>query len=812
MKWGLLSAAVVACAVLSSASAGPFAPDQGAQVEVVVGLPQPSLAAESLHYRSMDMRTTRRLNLDAASSRNYLQRLEAAQALVQQRVVDAIPDAHVRWRYRVVTNGFAVVVPEREVPRLASIPGVARVYPNVRYHPLLDQSVPLIGAPQLWGPTLATAGNGIKIGIIDDGIQQSHPFFSPRGFTMPPGFPKGQTAYTTAKVIVARAFAPPSPRYRYASAPFDPNLSEHATHVAGIAAGDHNTDAGFGLKLSGVAPRAYLGNYKALTIPTPGVGLNGNAAELAAAVEAAVKDGMDVINLSLGEPEIEPSRDVLVQAINGAAEAGVVPAIAAANDFNEFGFGSVDSPGSADRAITAAAATKGFDIADFSSGGPTPISDLLKPDVTAPGVSIYSSIPTHDGSWDVFNGTSMAAPHVAGGAALLRERHPTWTVEQIKSALVLTGRRVDGGDGREALTTREGGGMIYLPAADDPKLFAAPTNVSFGLARRGRSYRTDLALTDAGGGAGAWNVTVTRQTGEVSPAAPASVSVPGTLPVSLHVPAAAAERETTGFVVLTRGSVTRRIPYWFRVTAPALAGERHRTLRKPGIYRGNTRAGVARVKTYRYPESGPDVAQTLAGPEQVFRVRLSRPVANFGVVVLSRARGVGVQPRVVVAGNENRLTGYAGLPVDLNPYRGAFDRLVPVAGAIRPARGAYDIVFDESSRRRAGAFTFRFWVNDVRAPAIRLLTRVVRAAGPLRVRITDSGSGVDPSSISVVVDGAVVPFRYRRGVVGVPLGGLRAGRHAVVVRAADWEESKNMENVPPILPNTRTVRATFRVR
>ena len=70
------------------------------------------------------------------------------------------------------------------------------------------------------------------------------------------------------------------------------------------------------MRISGVAPRAYLGNYKALTIPTDAdVGLDGNSPELVAAIEAAVADGMDVINMSLGEPEIEPSRDIVVQAL-----------------------------------------------------------------------------------------------------------------------------------------------------------------------------------------------------------------------------------------------------------------------------------------------------------------------------------------------------------------------------------------------------------------------------------------------------------------------------------------------------------------
>ena len=84
----------------------------------------------------------------------------------------------------------------------------------------------------------AGGGAGVKIGIIDDGIDQRHPFFDPPGYTMPPGFPKGQTSYTTAKVIVARAFPPPGATWKHAGKPFDPEQSGHAMHVAGIAAGN----------------------------------------------------------------------------------------------------------------------------------------------------------------------------------------------------------------------------------------------------------------------------------------------------------------------------------------------------------------------------------------------------------------------------------------------------------------------------------------------------------------------------------------------------------------------------------------------
>src|SRR3989442_12881783 len=148
----------------------------------------------------------------------------------------------------------------------------------------------------------------MKIGIIDDGLDKTHVFFDPTGYTYPAGFPKGNTAYTSPKVIVARAFAPATPVWKYANTPFDPQNSEHATNVAGIAAGDHDTIAtveGAGkVKGSGIAPTAYLGNSKVLTVPTGSFGLDGNSPEIVAGIEAAVKDGMDVINLSLGEPEV----------------------------------------------------------------------------------------------------------------------------------------------------------------------------------------------------------------------------------------------------------------------------------------------------------------------------------------------------------------------------------------------------------------------------------------------------------------------------------------------------------------------------
>ncbi|HSX21351.1 MAG TPA: S8 family serine peptidase, partial [Gaiellaceae bacterium] len=331
-------------------------------VEVVVTLPQAPLAQADLGSRGLTATKVahNRLNLRSPASVSYLRTLVAAQRQLASRITTAIPQAQVRWHYSVVANGIAVVVPRSQLAHLRSLG--ATVWPSLTYHALLNRTPQLIGAPTVWGPTLATAGQGMKIAIIDDGLDQTHIFFDSTGFTYPAGYPKGNTSFTTPKVIVARAFAPATPEWQYADVPFDPKYSDHATNVAGIAAGDHGTIAQLSsgrYSVSGIAPMAYLGNYKVLTIPTASFGLDGNSPEILAGIEQAVKDGMDVLNLSLGEPEVEPTRDIVVKGLNAAADAGVVPVVAAGNDFDVAGHGSISSPANASKAIAVAASTEG---------------------------------------------------------------------------------------------------------------------------------------------------------------------------------------------------------------------------------------------------------------------------------------------------------------------------------------------------------------------------------------------------------------------------------------------------------------------
>ena len=440
--------------------------------------------------------------------------------------------------------------------------------------------------------------------------------------------------------------------------------------------------------ISGVAPNAWIGNYKALTTPTPGFGLDGNSAEIAAAIEAAVADGMNVINLSLGEPEVEPSRDLVVKAIDGAAAAGVVPVIAAGNDFDEFSYGSVSSPGSAPDAITVAAVDSKDQIADFSSAGPTPVSLQMKPDVAAPGVDVLSSLPPSEGTFGLLSGTSMASPHVAGAAALLKERHPTWTVAEIKSALVQTGDPIAG----PIPVTREGGGVIDLPRADNPLIFASPTGLSFGALRPGQVATRDVAITDAGGGAGTWNVIVPSVQGAGQLSVPATVTVPGTFTATAT--GATASGDASGYILLTRGTDVRRIPFWFETSSPLLAGEAKSTLTKPGTYQGTTLGAPSLISSYRYPTGGDQLYQ---GPERVYRFHVSATAANAGAVVLSG----NAYPHVTFDGDEDHLAGYSGLPIDINPYRDTYGEPRRVAAVVLPAAGTYDLVFDTACRRWA---------------------------------------------------------------------------------------------------------------
>ncbi|HYA09615.1 MAG TPA: S8 family serine peptidase, partial [Gaiellaceae bacterium] len=273
------------------------------RVTVLVDLRLPPLAA-AYGRGLVAFNAQRRLNVASRSSRAYLARLERAQKLAAAQIRRAIPQARISNRYRVVLDGFALRLPYRALPKLAVLSPIRKIYPSLGYHLDTNKSPSVIHADTFWAST-GGRGQGVKIGIVDDGVDQTNPFFNPAGFSYPAGFPKGQTAYTTPKVIVARSFPGPGSG-KQGRLPYYPNDSFHATHVAGIAAGvagtlavagfDHPQVAG----LSGIAPRAWIGNYRVFNAPTLTGGLDAFTPQIVQAFESAVTDGMDVINFSGG--------------------------------------------------------------------------------------------------------------------------------------------------------------------------------------------------------------------------------------------------------------------------------------------------------------------------------------------------------------------------------------------------------------------------------------------------------------------------------------------------------------------------------
>jgi minor extracellular serine protease Vpr len=461
----LLSAAPTGAALLPVHQHGPrvragalWIPPHHAdgRVRVIVGLKLPPLAAAyGRTFAAAGM--TRKLDVTTAFSRSYLTRIVAAQRSAAAELVRAIPQARIGRRFQVVLDGMTVSLPFTQLPALTRLSFVAKVYPSAAYRLLTDTSPGVIGADELHTLTGAR-GEGIKIGIVDDGVDNTNPFLAPDGLSYPPGFPKGGKKWTTPKVIVARAFPGPNSGRR-GRLPIDRQASFHATHVAGIAAGDAGTCSPGGRDhpptcgLSGVAPGAYIGNYRVFNVPTP-IGQIANTPEIAAAFESAVRDGMDVINFSGGGAETEPANDAMIDVIHNVVLAGVVPVISAGNDRDQFGMGTVGSPGTAPDAITVAATSNTHVFSPVltvrSAGAPAGLAaipvasaggarfpgtlsftpnDLV--DVGSLGVDRHLCGPDNDPN--NANKTSLPAGSLTGVIALASRGHCTFASKAIRA-------------------------------------------------------------------------------------------------------------------------------------------------------------------------------------------------------------------------------------------------------------------------------------------------------------------------------------------------------------------------------------------
>jgi len=333
---------------------------------------------------------------------------------------------------------------------------VEKIWLDRTVHISLGESVPLIGAPELWDAEYN--GTGVEIAILDTGIDDTHPDLD--DLDDDPGT-------TDPKVIRAIDFTDDFTT---------DDLFGHGTHCAGIAAGTGTASGGIN---KGVAPGAFLWNVKVLNQYG-----SGYESWIISGIEYAAYgpdgtentgDEADIISMSLGGSTTDGT-DPMSMAVDAAVDARVAVVVAAGNWGDYF---QIDCPGVARKAITVGASTKEDQIASLSSRGPT-IDWRIKPDVLAPGASITSCVPyslygTYYQSW---SGTSMATPHVAGAVALILQKGVPldWKAPQYaKNTLISTAVDL----GYDVYT--QGGGRIYVPSAAYAQVLVDPATVSFGI-------------------------------------------------------------------------------------------------------------------------------------------------------------------------------------------------------------------------------------------------------------------------------------------------------------------------------------------
>ncbi|MET8801913.1 S8 family peptidase [Streptomyces sp. NPDC004546] len=321
--------------------------------------------------------------------------------------------------------------------------GIAHVWLDGVRTASLDKSVPQIGAPVAW--KAGYTGKGVKVAVLDTGVDTGHPDLKDQ-------------------VIASRNFS---------GAADATDHYGHGTHVASIVAG---TGAKSGGKYKGVAPDAKILNGKVLDDTG-----SGDDSGILAGMEWAAQQGASVVNLSLGGFD-SPGIDPLEAEVNKlSATKGILFAIAAGND----GPQSIGSPGSADAALTVGAVDKKDKLADFSSTGPRLGDGAVKPDVTAPGVDITAAaakgsvidkeVGEKPEGYLTISGTSMATPHVAGAAAILKQEHPDWGYAELKGALTGSAK---GGD---YTPYQQGSGRIAVDKAIGQSVIADPVSVNFGM-------------------------------------------------------------------------------------------------------------------------------------------------------------------------------------------------------------------------------------------------------------------------------------------------------------------------------------------
>ncbi|WP_033260690.1 S8 family serine peptidase [Amycolatopsis vancoresmycina] len=323
--------------------------------------------------------------------------------------------------------------------------GVDRVWLDGLAEPALDVSVPQIGGPVAW--EAGYTGRGVTVGLLDTGVRADHPDLA-------------------GKVLAAKDFT--------GTRPDASDDLGHGTHVAGIIAG---TGAASGGRYRGVAPDAQL--------------ISGKVCVAAGCPESAVIAGLEwiapkvrVVNLSLGG-DASDGTDPVSQAVDALSDRYGTLFVAPAgndrsNDLPEPG--PVVAPAAADAALAVGSVSAQDTTSAFSNRGFRLGDHAVKPDIAAPGEGIVSAraAGTRDGdtapvgdSYARLSGTSMAAPHVAGSAALVLQRHPDWLAGRLKAALTSTAKPT-------AAVAEQGAGRVDAGRAVTQQVTATTGSLGYG--------------------------------------------------------------------------------------------------------------------------------------------------------------------------------------------------------------------------------------------------------------------------------------------------------------------------------------------
>jgi subtilisin family serine protease len=311
--------------------------------------------------------------------------------------------------------------------------GIEAIHLDGKVHATLDSSVPYIGAPEAWAE--GYTGDGVTVAVLDTGYDDTHPDLA--GRVLP-----DSTSFVPGEEVAS-----------------DPN--GHGTHVASTIAG---TGAASGGTHRGVADGADLLVGKVLG------GLEGSGQD-SWIIEAMQWAGerADIVSMSLGSSQASDGNDPMSEALNTISEqTGALFVVAAGNQGAPE---TIGSPGSAARALTVGSVVDPTgELSYFSSQGPLAFSGALKPEIAGPGSEVTAARSADSGNGEgdyiTMSGTSMATPHVAGAAAILLQRHPEYSGDELRA--VLAGTATDVG----LSSYLAGAGVVDVDAAIDASIVA----------------------------------------------------------------------------------------------------------------------------------------------------------------------------------------------------------------------------------------------------------------------------------------------------------------------------------------------------